>query len=345
MKRKNIYLPVIAILFGMHACTNTEVVEETARRAEPVRTIRLDYTTIDRTADYTASLEAYNEIHLAPAAPGRVVALPFQTGDRVKKDDLLVKMDETQLIQAEVQLRTLETDFRRLDTLLKAGSVPKQQYDQIKAQLDIARSNVVFLRENTSLFAPFNGLVSGRYFEPGEIYSGAPNPMIGKSAVVSLVQIDKLKAKVAVSEKYFPMLDKTTAVEVQADAFEGHNFTAKVLRIHPTIDPASRSFVVELEIDNSNGLLRPGMFVRASFRLEEVNAILLPSQAVLKLQGANDRYLFVNENGTARRIAVTVGQRHDDLVEVFSDKLQKGSEVVVSGQARLVDGTPLQLMN
>jgi membrane fusion protein, multidrug efflux system len=344
MKRNMTKPLAFAILLAAQACTSSELVEEAAQ-AEPVRTLMLDYTTISRTIDYTANLEAYNEIHLAPAAPGRIISLPFQTGDRVKKGDLLVKMDETQLVQAEVQLRTLETDFRRLDTLLKAGSIPKQQYDQLLAQLDIAKANVAFLRDNTSLFAPFNGIVSGRYFEPGEIYSGAPNPMIGKSAIVSLVQIEKLKASVAVAERYLPQLGMGTTVELAVDAYTGTEFNARVLRIHPTIDPASRSFVVELVIDNSSGLLRPGMFARASFGLEEVNAILLPSQAVLKLQGANDRYLFVNDNGVARRVAVTVGQRHDDMVEVFSDKLKKGSEVVVSGQARLIDGVPIQAIN
>jgi membrane fusion protein, multidrug efflux system len=68
-----------------------------------------------------------------------------------------------------------------------------QQYDQLKTQYDVARSNVDFLKENTRLVAPFSGVISGRYFEPGELYSGAPNTQAGKAAVLSIVQIDRLK--------------------------------------------------------------------------------------------------------------------------------------------------------
>lgn len=310
---------------------------------EVVKTMELQMQTVARSVEYPASLEAYEEVHLAPASPGRIEGIFADVGDRVAKGKSLVQMDRTQLLQAEVQLKNLEVDFRRLDTLAKYGSIAQQQYDQLQTQYEVAKTNVEFLRENTQLVAPFDGVISGRYFEPGEMYSGAPNTAAGKAAVLSIVQIDRLKALVPVSEKYFPEVKNRMETTVRVDVYPGQSFTGRIDRIHPTIDPANRTFKVELVVNNAKGLLRPGMFSRIAFELDKEEAILLPSMAVLKLQGSNDRYLFVEENGVARRVSVTVGRRYDDNIEVFSDELKPGSRVIVSGQARLLDGVPVEV--
>ncbi len=316
-----------------------------ARKTEYVRVMELQTRQVTRTIEYTSTLQAFEEIHLAPAAPGRIDAIPVEVGSRVSKGTTLVQMDRTQLHQAELQLINLETDFRRLDTLQKVGSVAKQQYDQLKTQYEVAKANVSFLRDNTRLVAPFSGVISGKYFESGELYSGAPSAMSGgKAAIVSLVQIDRLKAIVPVSERYFPMIREGMTAKVICDIYPDKSFTGKIFRIHPTIDPGSRSFNIEVMIVNQGGLLRPGMFSRVSLDLEQVEAILLPSIAVLKMQGSNDRFLFVENNGKAKRIAVTMGKRYDDLVEVFSDDLKNGDRVIVSGQARLLDGMTVEIV-
>jgi RND family efflux transporter MFP subunit len=206
-------------------------------------------------------------------------------------------------------------------------------------------SNVEFLRENTRLLAPFNGVISGRYFEAGEMFSGTPNTQAGKAAVLSIVQIDRLKAMVAMSENYFPMVKKGMETSIKIDTYNDQNFTGQVFRIHPTINPMDRTFNVEVLINNRENLLRPGMFCRVTFDLDEEEAILLPSIAVLKMQGSNERFLFVNENGIAKRISVTIGKRYDDDVEVFSDELEPGDQVIVTGQARLLDGIPVEVVN
>ena len=106
-----------------------------------------------------------------------------------------------------------------------------------------------------------------------------------------------------------------------------------------------RTFNVDVLINNRENLLRQGMFCRVTFDLDEEEAILLPSIAVLKMQGSNERFLFVNENGIAKRISVTIGKRYDDDVEVFSDELEPGDQVIVTGQARLLDGIPVEVVN
>lgn len=319
--------------------------EGAAEKVEVVRVAQLQEREVARSVEYTATLLAYEEIHMAPAAPGRIDAINVEVGSRVNNGDLIVQMDRTQLHQAEIQLQTLEVDFKRLDTLRKVGSVAQQQYDQLKAQLDVTRANVKFLRDNTQLRAPFSGVISGKYFEAGEMYSGAPVPTIGKSAIVSLVQIDRLKMLVPISEKYFPMIRKGMEVSIAVDIYPGQKFKGTVFNVYPTIDPASRTFNVEVSVPNSGGMLRPGMFSRVTLDLDKEVALLIPAIAVLKMQGSNDRYLFIEKDNVARRVPVTIGKRYDDLIEVESPDLKEGDLIVVSGQSRLLEGTRVKIDN
>jgi RND family efflux transporter MFP subunit len=176
------------------------------------------------------------------------------------------------------------------------------------------------------------------------MYSGAPNTQAGKAAVLSLVQINRLKALVPLSEKYFPQVKTGMETEIKVDIYPDRNFSGRIERIHPTIDPTNRTFNAELEISNNQNLLRPGMFVRVTLDLDKEEAILMPSIAVLKMQGSNDRYIFVEENGIAKRIEVTIGKRYDDNIEVFSDDLNPGDKIIISGQARLLDGVSVKVV-
>jgi len=314
-------------------------------RIEPIEVTLLATQKVARSVEYTATLLAFEEVHLAPASPGRIENIYVEVGDRVAREDVLVQMDRTQLHQAEIQLKTLETDFRRLDTLQKVGSIARQQYDQLRSQVEIAGSNVEFLRDNTRLKAPFSGIISGKYYEAGEMYSGSPQAMTGKAAIVSLVQINRLKVIVPVSEQYFPKIHKGMEVKVISDIYPGQVFPGRIINIYPTVDASTRTFSVEVAVDNPALILRPGMFVRVSIDLEEVEVPLLPAIAVLKLQGSNERYLFVEENGSVRRVTVEIGQRFDDKIEVISDELRPGDRVVISGQARLLDGMKVNVLN
>lgn len=337
----------IGLIFIAVSCSNenkTDTATSQTEKAEPVRIQKIENQTISRSVDYTATLQAFEEIHLAPSTPGRIESVFVEVGSRVKEGDALVQMDRTQLHQAEVQLRTLETDFRRLDTLRKVGSIPQQQFDQLKSQYDIAKSNVEFLRENTLLRAPFSGVVSGKYFENGEMYSGAPNAFVGKAAILSLVQIDKLKIHVAISENYFPLIRTGMNASIKLDIYPDKEFTGRIFNIYPTIDPASRSFTAEVEVNNPEGLLRPGMFCRLNIDFDSIEATVIPVSAILKLQGANDRFLFIEENGIAKRISVLVGDRFNDKVEVISDELKPGQNLIISGQSRLVDGMSVKVV-
>lgn len=330
----------------LHGCGQPEASqpEEAAAKVYPVKVQPLQKKDITRTLDFTANLSPFEEVHLAPASPGRIDRILVDVADRVKEGQTLVEMDRTQLQQSRIQLQNARSNFLRLDTLYKLGSTSEQQYEQVRTQYDVARSNVEFLEENTTLESPISGIVTGRYFEPREMYSGAPNTPDGKPAVLSLMQINPLKAYVNISERYFPEIRNNMKAGVKLDMYPDKSFSGRIYRVHPTVDEATRTFKAEVLVDNDDEKLRPGMFARVMLDLQQDQAVLVPAIAVLQQEGTNNRYIFITNNDTARRINVDLGKRYDDRVEIISADLKEGMQVITAGQANLEEGARVKVV-
>jgi len=204
------------------------------------------------------------------------------------------------------------------------------------------KTNVEFMEENTQLEAPFSGIITGKYLEDGELYSGAPG-MSGKSAVVTLMQINPVKIIISISEQYFPLIKNGMKVRVGADVYPDKSFDGTIFRVHPTIDAMSRSFRAEVRISNGSELLRPGMFARSFIDMGQEEAFVVPASAVMMQEGTNERYIFVVENGIAVRKPVTLGQRFDDRFEIAGGDLKEGDSLITDGQARLNNGQKVEI--
>lgn len=300
---------------------------------------------IDNKIEYSANLIPSEELYMAPAQPGKITKIYVEIGDNVMKGQKLVQMDDTQLEQTKIQLHSVQKDYDRIKTLKESGSIAEQQYDQIKTQLDVLKSNVEFLEENTVLIAPFNGVITGKYFEDSESFSGGPNTQAGKAAIVTLQQINTLKAVINISEKYYASLTEGTKVNLVTDIFPNEIFDGEIKNIYPTIDPMTRSFMVEINIPNWKLKLRPGMFSRVNIILGQANAMLVPSHTILQQEGTNNRYVFIEDNGVAKRVNVEIGARFDELIEIISDELKVGDHLIVAGQTVLMDNNKVKVVN
>jgi len=318
------------------AATLAESAKAAAVKVEPIAKQK-----IARTIDYTATAEAFEEVNMAPATPGRVEKVFVEVGDRVTKGQQLFIMDRTQLLTSKIQLANLEKDLSRMDTLLKVGSIKQQQYDQTKAAYEVNKANVDFLEENTSMEAPFSGVITGKYYENGELYSGAPS-VTGKSAVVTLMQINPMKVTVSISEQNFPLIKNGMQAKVTADVYPGREFEGKIFRVHPTVNEGSRSFQAEIEVPNGDQSLRPGMFVRVAIDMGEIESFVIPSSSVLLQEGTNDRYIFTVNGNTATRHSIALGKRFDEYVEILSSEIKEGDLLVTEGQARLSNGDKVE---
>jgi RND family efflux transporter MFP subunit len=323
--------------------TSGDPLTVTEKSAIPVKIIALSKTKISRTIDYTATILPFEEVNMVPSTPGRIEKIYVEIGCKIKSGEKLILMDRTQLYQLELQLSSLQKDLIRLDTLLKSGSAKQQQYDQMKTQYDVTKTNVDFMKVNTLLKSPFSGVVTGKYFEDGEMYSGAPTTQTGRSAIVTVMQVDPLKVNVNISEQYYPLIKIGMKAEVMADVYKNEKFTGTVFRISPTINSGTRSFNVELELPNRNELLKPGMFVRVSMDLGEVETFVVPANTVLVQEGTNIRFVFIANTDTAERIEVTIGKRFDDQLEVISTNIKEGDMLITEGQSKLINGDKIEI--
>lgn len=308
--------------------------------AEKVQTQVLAKEKIARQLELSSTLEGYESMSISPSLTGKIEHIYVEVGSRVGKGQLLVRMDQTQLNTTKINLASAQTEFARVQALKETGSVSQQVYDQTKTQLDNLTESAKFLETNTFVRAQFSGVIAAKNYEDGELYSGAP--------ILSLQQISMLKAIINIPEAYYPLVKKGMKVEVRSDIYKDEVFPATIEIVYPTIDPASHTFQAKLRIPNAKEKIRPGMYVKTTLALGEAETIVVPYQAVLKLTGSNERYVFVNDNGTARRVTVTLGQRFDDRIEVIpenGEELKEGDDLVVVGQARLVDGSKLQVVN
>jgi len=305
--------------------------------AENVRITTLEPKDIGRVLEFSANTEAWEEVNLVPVSPGRIEKIYVEVGSRVRAGQTLVQMDQTNLRQAQLNIDNQKNDFKRYETLHETGAISEQTYDQTKTSLDVQKTNLAYLQKNTRISAPFSGVITVKNYENGELYSGA-------KPIVAIAQLGSLKANINVPESFYPKVKKGMKAVIKSDVYNGQEFAATVTNVYPTVNSSAHTFQVELRIPNGSRKLVPGMFVRATLEMGDAKVLVVPYQAVLKLQGSNERYVFLEKDGIAERVSVKLGSRFDDQVELVSDKIKKGDHLVVAGQAKLRDGIKLNVV-
>jgi len=350
MKSIRIILLATSIVAGFTACS-TRSPEQAGgagsaaeTKVQPVRVMDLIYRPTVIEQEVTATINAFEHTYLSPAMQGRIRSVKVDVNDHVQRGDLLVEMDRTQLEQTRLQYQTLKTDLARMDTLLETGSVTRQAYDQLKSQVDVTAVLLKNLEENTMLKAPYNGVITGKYYNDGELFSPTPNTPAGKAALVSMIQMDPLKVLVNLNETYLPLVHSGMTARIKTEVYPDREWTGTVFRIHPTINEATRTFSIELKIPNRDEKLRPGMFARVSLRLGEREALVVPSVAVLQQAGTSQRYIMLHEDGKARRVNVQILNRFDDKLEIGAPELKGGEELIYAGQNNVEDGYPVSVV-
>ena len=333
MKKTILYVLATLVLV---ACGKQQATTEEQERVEQVRTTVLQPREIEREISVSTNLQGYLTQNVAPSLTGKIEHIYCEVGNHVSTGADLVRMDQTQYKTTKISLVNLETEKNRVEQLLKTGSATQQQYDQILAQYNSTKEQLEFLQINTYVKAPFSGVISAKNYEDGELYGGQP--------ILVLTQIDKLKALVAIPETYFPLFKAGMKLTLTSEIYPDQTFPATVEIVYPTVDPASHTFQCKIVIPNGKNLLRPGMYVTTTIGLGKTNTIVAPYQAVEKLVGANDRYVFIVEDGRAKRVSVTLGQRFDQDIELISPEIVPGVEMVTTGQHKLVDGVKVNVI-
>jgi len=290
------------------------------------------------------SLRARQGVVLKPEVSGRIQTLSFGDGQRVRKGQLMVQLDDTlqqaQLKQAEASAAIARTNLQRSRELAAQNFVSQSAVDQNAAALEVAQAQVALAQAQLGrmkVLAPFDGITGIRSVSVGDYVKDGAD-------LVVIEDLSSLWVDFRLPEKFLGRLKVNQNVEVQLDAFPQRKYKAQIDAIDAQLDPNGRSVLVRARMANGDGRLRGGMFarVRAVFDVRE-KGLVVPEEALVPL--GNRQVVFKVVDGPsggkiAQRSEVKIGMRVPGKVEILSG-LQADEVVVVAGQARLMRGENL----
>ncbi len=286
---------------------------------------------------YASTIQAYAVNNIAPQTAGRIRKINVEVGDYVTKGQILAEMDRLQLDQTELQVQNDDIEYERLKGLYKEGGVSQSDFETAELGYKLRKTNLANLRENTILRSPINGFVSARNFDAGDLFSMS-------SPIFTVQQVTPVKLLVGISESEYTKVKKGQAVTLTVDAIPGQTFNGKIERIYPTIDPATHTFKVEVNVPNTDRVLRPGMYARVNVNFGFRHSVIVPDQALVKQEGTGTRFIFVlKDDNTVSYLPVTIGRHMGQEYEILSG-LEEGARVVVKGQALLRDGVKVNVL-
>jgi RND family efflux transporter MFP subunit len=259
-----------------------------------------------------------------------------EVGDKVVKGQRLAQMDAVNLVNSETQIENFKRIYNRVSELYAVGGASQQELDNARLQLTLAETNLKTLQENTLLLSPISGIVSARNYDDGDMYNG-------QQPILTVMQINPVLLKINVSETFFSMVKPGMKVDVTLDVYEKESFKGKVSLVYPTIDERTRTFGVEIKLDNPNSKVRPGMFARVNINFGAINRVVVPDQAIIKQAGSGARFVYLLEGDKVSYKQIELGRRIDTEYELISG-IESGAEVVVSGQGKLADGIAVEVI-
>ena len=268
-------------------------------------------------------------------------------GDAVKKDQVLAIIDapevEEQYHQALSDYHIKKLTFERLAKVWKESPdvIAKQDVDVAEAASQGAKHLVeqrAALRDYTKVRAPYAGIITARFADPGALIQIATASSAGAIPLFTIMDLDTVRVYTNVPQDDSPwVVPGKTKAAVSVKGLEGRSFTGKVTRSTLALDPSTRSLLVEIDLPNPDHALRPGTFVEVSLGLREIpDALVLPPQAVIS--GPKGKSVFIIEAGRAKSVPVQTGFTDGRWMEITSG-LSGDEDVVVVGKRRLLDGS------
>jgi membrane fusion protein (multidrug efflux system) len=305
--------------------------------------------TLTDDAQAVGSLRARQSVMLKPEVSGRVVKLGFSDGQRVRRGQVLIQLDDAlqaaQLQQAEAQAGIARTQLQRNRELLAQNFVSASVVDQAVAALQVAEAQVALNRAQLGrmqVLAPFDGVVGIRNVNLGEyVKDGAE--------LVSVEDASSMWVDFRLPERYVPSLRLGQPVELSLDALPGRSFTARVEALDSQLDAGGRAMLVRARLDKPGSELRSGLFARVRVVFAtRAQALVVPEEALVPLGGKQYLFKLVDAAGgkQAQRLEARLGLRVPGKVEVL-EGFKAGDWVVTAGQSRLTRGEnqPVKLVD
>lgn len=310
-----------------------------APRAMAVELAVAEFLSFPRGLSAIGSLRSDESTVISAEVAGRVAQINFREGQPVKRGDLLVLLDDevvqAEFAQAQANFALAQSRYERSNRLQSAGFVSAEAREDAQNQLKLQEAALKLAQarlDKTRILAPFDGVIGLRSVSVGDYVT--PGLSIAPLEAVSTLKVD-----FRLPERHVADVEVNQRLELQVDARTGQLFDGVVYAISPLIEEGGRSVLVRAQVDNSQGLLRPGMFARVQLITEETDVLVVPEAAMSPSGQA--QFVFRLKDGQAERVAVRIGERRGGLVEIV-DGLDVGDLVVVAGLQRIRAGMPIR---
>lgn len=319
-------------------------------RPPAVEVARVEVVRLADEAQAVGSLRSRQSVVLRPEVSGRVTRLNFRDGEKVRRGQLLVQLDDqlpmAQVQQAQAELSIARANHKRNSELVAQGFISQRSVDESSANLQVADAKLALAQAQSArlrIVAPFDGIAGIRSINVGDYLKDGAD-------IVNIEDMDAIFVDFRLPERFQTKIQRGQQAVVETDALPGRRFGALVLAIDPLVDANGRSVGVRGCIDNRQLQLRPGMFARVTTVFgERERARVIPEEAIVPQAGRQFVIRLTDgadaETKLAQRVEVKVGLRRPGRVEIV-EGLQDGDLIVTAGQQRVQkDGMAVRVLD
>jgi membrane fusion protein, multidrug efflux system len=346
MKMQSISLIIILIVIALYSfgCSNDSRGDNLQNSTINVEVEQVKTVNEKQVIAYSGTIEESESIPLSFSGIGTVVKVLVSEGDFVKKGQLLAILnDETYKNAYEVSLALLkqaEDAYRRLLPMSKNGNLPDIKLVEVETGLQQAKSSSSIAKkslDDCKLYSTVDGIVGKRSIEPG--MSAMPN-----LASITIVKIEKVFAKVPISENEISLLKKGDKAKIKIGALNNNEFIGTVEEIGVLADPIAHTYKIKIGINNNARQIKPGMICNVTIdKLNKNEGLFVSSRAVLVDEQGKSFVFAINQNKSIKKYVKT-GKLLKNGVEII-EGLEAGEKVVVTGQQKLVDNSLINIVN
>ncbi len=324
---------------------------QAGRAEQSVQIVKPQRRDIVKTLSLPANISPWAQATLYAKVSGYLTSMEADKGDAVKKGQLLAVIDAPEIKehyqQAEAQHAIKQLTAARLSNVWRENPdvIAKQDVDVAEAEAKAARymaDNRRTMLGYTKVYAPFSGVITARFADPGALIQSATTSATQTAPLFTIMDLDTVRIYASVPQEAAGLAKPGTPVLLSRKEAPDEEMHAVITRTTQSLDPATRTLLVEIDQPNKDRQLQPGMFINAKLFLHNhPNALTLPTSAIMPGPAGQQSSVLIVERNSVRRVPIKVGLDDGIWMEVL-EGLTGDEDVVVVGKSGLADGTPVK---
>lgn len=313
----------------------------------PVQVMKPQRRDVTYTITLPANISPWYQATLYAKVPGYLTWMGFDKGDLAKKGQLLAVIDapevEQQYRQAEADYAIKQITYQRLHSVWKENPdvIAKQDVDVAAAVAEGAkhmRDNRRTMLDYTKVYAPFSGVITARFADPGALIQSAAVSATQAVPLYTIMDLETVRVYVSVPQEVALLAKPGVPAVLTTKEMQAKEFKGSITRTTEALDPATRTLLVEIDMPNKERQLQPGTYVSATLYLKQhPSALVIPPAAIVTDSSDKGKAVFVVEQGTARLTSIKTDLDDGVWVEIV-EGITENQDIVVVGKAGLKDG-------